>query len=143
MIDKKTIKTAGARTLRNFSRVIPIILGVFLLLSLINAAIPQSFYANIFTHNSSLDAVIGTVLGSILVGNPLTSYIIGGEFLNEGVSMVAVTAFILSWVTVGLVQLPAESLILGKRFAIVRNGISFILAIIVALLTVFTLGLIQ
>lgn len=143
MIDKRTIKTAGTRTLRNFLRVIPIILGVFLLLSLINAAIPQSFYAKIFTHNLSLDAVIGAALGSILAGNPLTSYIIGGEFLEEGISMVAVTAFILSWVTVGLVQLPAESLILGKRFALVRNATSFIFAIVVALLTVFTLGLIQ
>ncbi len=40
------------------------------------------------------------------------------------------------------VQLPAESLMLGKRFALVRNGISFVMAILIALLTVITLKVI-
>jgi hypothetical protein len=55
--------------------------------------------------------------------------------------MVAMTAFIVSWVTVGLVQLPAESLMLGRKFAFTRNIVSFITAIIIAILTVFTLEL--
>ncbi len=75
-------------------------------------------------------------------GNPLTSYIIGGELQKNGIILAAVIAFILSWVTVGTVQLPAESLMLGKRFALVRNGISFVMAILVALLTVITLEVI-
>ncbi|RLC37376.1 hypothetical protein DRH29_02135 [candidate division Kazan bacterium] len=136
------IKKAALKTLNNFLQVIPIILGVFLLLSLVNIAISPSFYAKIFTHNSLLDSVIGAALGSISAGNPLTSYIIGGELLEQGVGLIAVTAFLLGWVTVGLIQLPAESLMLGKRFAIIRNIISFIMAIIIAILTVFTLTLI-
>jgi hypothetical protein len=43
-------------------------------------------------------------------------------------------------VTVGFVQLPAESMILGKRFALLRNLFSFVLAIIVAVITVAILG---
>jgi len=62
----------------------------------------------------------------------LTSYIIGGELLKNGVSLVAVLAFIVSWVTVGTVQLPAESLMLGRKFALLRNGISLIMAIAIA-----------
>ena len=123
--------------------VIPIILGVFLLLSLINTAIPKSFYAKLFTGNLLLDSLIGATVGSISVGNPLTSYIIGGEVLEQGVSLIAVTAFLLGWVTVGIIQLPAESLMLGKRFAITRNLVSFIMAIIVSVLVVLTLKLIQ
>jgi len=56
--------------------------------------------------------------------------------------MTAITAFIISWVTVGIVQLPAESLMLGKKFAFTRNIVSFITAIIIAILTVFTIRLI-
>jgi len=67
--------------------------------------------------------------------------VIGGELKNQGVSMVAVLAFILSWVTVGVVQLPAESLMLGKKFAIIRNFVSFLMAILIAILVVLTLGL--
>jgi len=141
-VNKNSIQKAATQTLRNFLRIIPIILGIFLLLSLITVAVPQEFYSKIFTNVPIIDAFIGAILGSILAGNPLTSYIIGGELLKQGVALVAVVAFLLGWVTVGIVQLPAESLMLGKRFAITRNIVSFILAILVAVLTIFTLGLI-
>ena len=48
-------------------------------------------------------------------------------------------ALIQTWVTVGLVQLPAEILMLGKRFAITRNILAFISAIIISILTVLML----
>jgi len=54
--------------------------------------------------------------------------------------LAATTAFILAWVTVGIVQLPAESMILGKRFAILRNILSFISAILIGLLTQLVLS---
>jgi len=41
-----------------------------------------------------LDTLLGTGLGSILAGNPLNSYVTGGEMLEKGVSLFAVTAFI-------------------------------------------------
>ena len=40
----------------------------------------------------------------------------------------------------GLVQLPAESMLLGKKFAIIRNITAFIFAMIVAVVTVTILG---
>jgi hypothetical protein len=81
------------------------------------------------------------LVGSISGGNPITSYIIGGELRQQGVSMLAITAFIVSWVTVGIIQMPAEALMLGKRFAIVRNAVSFFISIVIAILTVWTLGM--
>ncbi len=62
--------------------------------------------------------------------------------LVYGVSLFAVTAFITSWVTVGLVQLPAEIAALGKKFALVRNVLSFITSIAIAILAVGTYNLI-
>jgi hypothetical protein len=92
--------------------------------------------SSVFTGGIIRDTLIGTVTGSISAGNPITSYIISGELLKGGVSLFAVTAFIVAWVTVGLVQYPAEADILGKRFATLRNCISFILAILVSIATV-------
>jgi len=140
-MNRAVLKQAATRTFKNLKMVLPIIMGVFLLLSLANTAIPKSLYASMFTRYPFLDSLIGASLGSVSAGQPITSYIIGGELLKQGVSLIAVTAFLLGWVTVGLIQLPAESLMLGKRFAIARNLISFFLAIIIAVLTVFTLGL--
>ena len=56
--------------------------------------------------------------------------------LQQGVSLAAVTAFLVAWVTVGMIQLPAESMILGKKFAILRNVSAFFLSLIVAFITV-------
>jgi len=126
---KQAIRQAGKMLWRAF----PLILGTIILVSIINVIIPKSFYSLIFQGNY-LDPVIGAVAGSILAGNPVTSYILGGEFLNNGISLIAVTAFILAWVTVGIIQLPAESFLLGKKFAIIRNIISFILAIIASII---------
>ena len=55
------------------------------------------------------DTVIGSAIGSIAAGNPIMSYIIGGELMKEGVSLFAITAFIVTWVTVSIVQFPAEA----------------------------------
>ena len=134
-------KQALVKAAKMMWRVAPIILGTIILVSFASVLIPKSFYAAIF-QNNLLDPVVGSAIGSILAGNPITSYIIGGELLKQGVSLIAVTAFIVAWVTVGIVQLPAESMILGKRFAITRNIISFILSIIVAILTYIILTII-
>ena len=59
--------------------------------------------------------------------------------MHSGVSLVAVTAFIMSWTTVGLVMIPIEAASLGRRFAIVRNLLNFVFALLVAIATVTTL----
>jgi len=133
------IKSATFKSAKSLGKTAPAIFGVILLISLISAIIPKSFYAKIFVGNVFFDSVVGALVGSISAGNPVTSYILGGELLSQGVGLVAVTAFLVAWVTVGVVQLPAEAAILGKRFTFLRNFTSFIFAIFVALITVFIL----
>ena len=128
--------------MRTFVNLLPIIVGMLLLTSLAVAGLPKQISAEIFGGNDALNALIGASVGSMAVGHPLASYLLGGELLKGGVSLIAVTAFIVSWVTVGIVQLPAEVLMLGTRFAILRNVICFFSAIAIAFLTVYTLRLI-
>ncbi len=134
-------KQAFFNTTRVFKKSVPILMGVLMLLALADTLIPKQTYRLIFSGNWFFDPLIGAALGGISGGNPLTSYIIGGELRRQGVSMMAVTAFIVSWVTVGMIQLPAEALMLGKRFAIVRNVVSFCTSIVIAVFTVLTIGI--
>ncbi len=128
------------KTVNAFRQIIPIIIGVLLLISLATAAVPKEFYSSVFTGNDVLDSLIGALFGSLAAGNPVTSYVIGGELLLRGISLVAIAAFILAWVTVGVVQFPAESMILGRGFALKRNAVSFLMSIVIACLVVFSLG---
>ena len=134
----QSLKKSG----RAISRLLPIILGALLLVSLLNNIIPRSFYITLFKKNVLLDAVIGSVIGSISAGSPLTSYVLGGEFMKNGVGIGAVTAFLVAWVTVGVVQLPVEIMILGRRFAIARNSTAFIFAIAIGILTMLIMSIV-
>jgi uncharacterized membrane protein YraQ (UPF0718 family) len=120
-------------SVKAFKNMFPVLLGTILLVSLVIALVPMSWYASLFRWNEYVNSVIGSLLGSVSAGNPIVSYIIGGELLDQGVSITAVTAFLVAWVTVGLVQLPAEMALLGKRFALYRNGFAFISSMVVAI----------
>ena len=134
-------KKSNMKALKGLWDVFPIILGVLLLVSMFTIVIPKSFYGILFNGNIFRDSIAGAILGSVLTGNPVTGYIIGKGFLVNGVSLIAVASFITAWTTVGLFQLPAESLVLGKRFAVVRNISAFIISIAVAVTTVMIINI--
>lgn len=137
----KAQKDAFFKTSHAFRKSLPILVSVIMLFALAETLIPRQAYRRIFTGNELLDPLMGAVIGSFSGGNPITSYIIGGELRRQGIGMLAITAFLVAWVTVGIIQLPAEALMLGKRFAIARNAVSFCLSMGIALLTVLTLGM--
>lgn len=139
---EKNFREAVIKSARALWKSLPILLGVIMLISLANVVIPKEEYATIFSGNYILDPIIGSSIGSILAGNPITSYVIGGELLKQRVSLATIVAFLVAWVTVGLVQLPAESLMLGKKFAIIRNLLSFLFSIFVAVVAVTILSMV-
>jgi hypothetical protein len=141
-MEKNRLRQSGRKTLRTFVNITPIIAGMLLLTSLAITLFPKELSTKIFGGHGMADVVLGALIGSVAAGHPLASYILGGELLAGGVSLFAVTALMVSWVTVGVVQLPAEALLLGRRFAIYRNLSCFFFSIAVALLTVYTLQLI-
>jgi len=126
----------------SFTSMMPMILSIVGLMGLFQAMVSKELLASLFTGDPVKDTLIGTVAGGIAVGQALVSYILGGELLEQGISIYAVTAFILAWVTLGIVQLPLEAEVLGLRFTIYRNILAFISTIFVSIGTVWTIGVI-
>ncbi len=130
---------AFRKTVALFQAVLPILVGMLLVINLLDPLLAGR-YRTLFTGHYLHDTLIGAGAGSVSFGIPITSYIVGGELLGKGVSLLAVTAFILAWTTVGVAMLPLEAAFLGKRFALFRNVLNFFFAIFLAGLTVATLG---
>ncbi|MBW1775865.1 MAG: hypothetical protein JRJ82_23815 [Deltaproteobacteria bacterium] len=141
--EKPTLYHALGNSYNQFVNLLPILIGVILLIGLFNAFVSKEVISLFFSKSEALDTIFGSCLGSIFSGNPINSYVIGGELIERGVSLFAVTAFMSAWVTVGLIQLPAEMAALGKRFALVRNAIAFILSLGVAYTTVVLLNFVN
>ncbi len=131
------------KALSVFISMAPLLLGVIGLVGIMQTYITADMMASIFGWGVIGDTFIGAFVGAISSGNPTVSYLVGGELLEEGVSLYAVTAFILSWVTLGIIQLPAESEVFGFRFTLYRNLLALISTIVIAIATVITVGIIK
>ena len=142
-IDKAALGEAIRKSARQFGSILPILVSVVLLVGLFDAFVTKDMLLAVFSGHLALDTVWGACFGSILAGNPINSYVIGDSLASFDVSMFAVTALILTWVTVGWVQLPAEIEALGRRFAVSRNILCFVLSLPTAMITVGTLHFIE
>ncbi|MEA3475804.1 MAG: hypothetical protein U9R23_05130 [Candidatus Cloacimonadota bacterium] len=136
---KKNFISSFLKAIKSFSKGLPIMLGVILCMGLFQVYISKQLLKNVFVGRVIQDTFLGSIIGSITAGNPINSYIIGKQLLDNGVSLFAVTAFIICWVSVGIVQLPYEVSIMGKSFALSRNLVSFFLSFFVSIATVFVL----
>lgn len=137
--DNNRVFKSARKTVKMFGRTLPNILAIIFLSGLFIEFAPIDKMTNFLGGGLLADALTGATFGSISTGNPLISYVLGGELLNQGIGLVAVTALLVSWVTVGSIQLPAEMQSFGLRFALVRNSLSFLFALIIAFLTLITL----
>jgi uncharacterized membrane protein YraQ (UPF0718 family) len=125
----------------SFLSLLPLLAGVIGLVGIFQVFADPEALTSFFRGNPVLDTLIGTLAGAVAAGNAVVSYIIGGELLAQGVSLYAVCAFILSWVSLGVVHIPAEIGVFDPRFTLIRNILAFVFVIFVSAATVFTVGM--
>ena len=121
---------AFGRGLRQFRSFLPPLVGVILLLGLFRGFVPEQALLSMFSGSALYDSFWGACMGSIFAGNPVNSYVIGKSLFSAGVDMAGITALMLAWVNVGLIQMPAESKSLGLGFVLIRNFAGFVVIVI-------------
>ncbi|VAX12336.1 hypothetical protein MNBD_GAMMA24-1202 [hydrothermal vent metagenome] len=136
------IQRSAISTIKSLWGILPILIAVLLIAALIVQIIPQIMKSGLFGSSALVDTLLAALIGSISTAQPIVSYIFGGELVKAGVNLMAVTALIVTWVTVGIVPFPAEAASLGTRFALWRNIWAFVAALIVSVLTVGVINVI-
>ncbi len=134
-----TLAGSLKKSATSFLAMAPLLLGVIALVGLFQTQVTPKMLASLFRGNPFADTMLGTLIGASAAGNPVVSYVLGGELLARGISYYAVSAFILSWVTLGFIQLPAEIEIFGLRFTALRNLLAFIFTLLIAVATTQTI----
>lgn len=80
--------------------------------------------------------LIGTataaVLGAIILIPSLVAFPLAGSLLRSGATVMTISAFITTLVMVGIVTAPMEIKALGKKFTLLRNGLGFLAALLIA-----------
>jgi uncharacterized membrane protein YraQ (UPF0718 family) len=116
-------------------RMVPLLLAIFALIGLFQEFVPpEMIHAWLGAENHFLSLLNGGLVGAIAIGPPVAAFPIAGSFIDTGAWPPAAAAFIVSWVSVGVVTLPVEAHVFGWRFALWRNLITFFAALLIGLL---------
>jgi uncharacterized membrane protein YraQ (UPF0718 family) len=133
--DRTRAKQSLAIAARSFIRILPATLAIVILVGLLLGFVPPTLISRIVGQKAGFTGIIiPVVVGAVLYVPSIIAFPLAGSLIKEGASVAAVAAFITTLTMVGIVTLPLEIRVLGKRFALLRNGISLLLAIIIALL---------
>ncbi|WP_066498688.1 permease [Abyssisolibacter fermentans] len=111
------------------------VIGVLLLIGLILTIIPPGKIESLLGNGSGFIATIGAaVVGTITLIPAFVAFPLVGSLKANGAGIVTLTAFLTTLTMVGFVTFPLESKTFGKWFAIKRNVLSFIFALIIAII---------
>jgi len=133
-------KQSFVNTINWLKELLPLLIAILLLISIINTFWFFN-YLNNYIENNFLWVFISDLIWSISAWNALNSYIIADSIGDFEKNILVITAFLISWVTVWIVQLPAEIYFFWKKFALIRNIISFMFAFIGAYLVYFLMNI--
>lgn len=121
-----------------FLKILPAFLTMLILVSIVLFLLPDKIVSNYLAGNNKFIGVMfASVLGSITFMPGFIAFPLCGILLKKGVSYMVLSAFTTTLMTVGILTYPIEKEYFGMKVTIVRNSISFIMALIVAVMTGF------
>jgi len=116
-------------------RMAPLLLAIFALIGLYQEFVPTDLIESwMGADDKLLSLLVGGAAGAVSIGPPVAAFPIAGSFIASGAWPPAAAAFIVSWVSVGVVTLPVEAHVFGWRFTLWRNLLTFIAALLIGLL---------
>ena len=109
------------------------IMGVLAIVGLILALLPETLIQELLGNpNLFLSGVYGALIGTVTIIPAFIAFPLSASLVESGANLVAISAFITTLTMVGFATLPLEIEHFGKKFAVVRNLLSFFIALIIA-----------
>lgn len=111
------------------------IIGILFLIGLILTFIPpDKIKQYLGGSNILISTFVSAILGSITLIPAFVAFPLVGSIVKAGANIVPIVAFLTTLTMVGFVTFPLEKKEFGVKFALTRNILSFVFAIIIALL---------
>ncbi len=126
---------------QRFIFVLPSFLIMLILISVILFLFPQERIIAYLNYGSDIvNIILAALVGSITAVPGFIAFPLAGILKEHGISYTIIASFTTTLMMVGIITFPVEATYLGKRVALIRNVIGFIIAIIVAILIGFYFG---
>ncbi|NCB26287.1 MAG: permease [Bacteroidia bacterium] len=125
----KAFKIAG----KAFAKTAPSLLTVLGIVGLtLGILTPETIAKLVGAEAGVMATLIASVLGAITLIPSLVAFPLAGSLLRSGATVMTISAFVTSLVMVGIVTAPMEIKELGKKFTLLRNGLGFLAALLIA-----------
>ncbi|MFU0833833.1 MAG: putative permease [Oscillospiraceae bacterium] len=132
--DKKKTKQAMKMAFGLGKGMLGSILSIIFLIGLILTILPPKSISEFIGKQSLLlSTVISAAFGTITLIPAFIAFPLVGTLVNAGVGIIPSVAFLTTLTMVGIVTFPLEKREFGLKFTVVRNGLSFVFAIVIAL----------
>lgn len=126
-----SLKMAG----KSFVKILPMVFIIILAIGLLLGFVPPDQISRFVGEQSGIGGVLLVgIVGALMHIPALISFPLAASLLDSEASITAVAAFITTLTMIGTITLPLEIKELGKKMALLRNGLSFVIAIIIALI---------
>lgn len=110
--------------------ILSIIFAIGLLLTIFT---PEAIAAFVEKQNILVATISAAILGTITLVPAFIAFPLVGTLIDGGVGIVPSVSFLTTLTMVGIVTIPLEIKSFGKKFTFIRNGLSCVFAIIIAL----------
>ncbi len=129
---KKTVKALKI-SCKKFAKILPAFITMMILVSIILFLVPNRMIVEFLgNNNKTIGTIIASLFGSITLMPGFIAYPLCGILLKKGVSYTVLAAFSTTLMMVGVVTYPIEKEYFGAKVAIIRNVLSFTIALAVA-----------
>jgi len=135
LFDKDKTILGVKRGLRMFIGLLPTVLNVLILVSVFLYLMPEEVLSKLLGKNSGvIGFTVAALLGAVSLIPMFITYPLAAVLLKSGVSYNILAAFITTLTMVSVMTLPVEAKYFSMKVAILRNVLSFIGAVIIALI---------
>jgi len=128
---KKTLSALKIAAKR-FVKILPAFLTMIILVSIVLFLIPDEVISDYLGgSNKFIGVVFASLFGSITLMPGFIAFPLAGILLKEGVAYMVLAAFITTLMMVGILTAPIEKAYFGMKVTVIRNIISFFIALII------------
>ena len=136
-------KTAAALALaaRRFVKILPSFLAMLVLFSIVITLLPQDLIVRLLGRESGwMGIAIASAVGSVTLMPGFIAFPLCGALLKQGVPYMVLSAFATTLMMVGVLTYPLERRYFGPGVTIIRNAISLLIALVVAVVMGLVFG---
>jgi uncharacterized membrane protein YraQ (UPF0718 family) len=132
---QKTLK-ALKMAVKRFLKILPAFGLMLMLVSVLLFLLPETVIVkHLGTHHTVHGMLLASLFGSITIMPGFIAFPLCGILLEKGVAYMVLSAFTTTLMMVGVLSYPLEKQYLGHKVTLMRNVISFGIAIAVAMIT--------